>query len=446
MPHSIQIFKMAALFRCPLWRTSLINSVLRASRPSSFQILPSPTLKEFQKKVLSTSTTAGEVEATEKSRESSAMRSSSAGSYSSNVHQRKIYIGNIFIGQSDKNGLQNIEGELFDYFSKFGEIERMDFPHHKFTKIPLGYGFVTFREVKAVQMVLADTESHTVYGQSLKVGPLNYKTTIFQEKRNLTVLVKNVLNSISKQAIEAHFSKFGNVDKVILVEKSRTDKNLSSYYVMFSSVTGALKALEQPVQRIAEQSTDSQVVEFPQTKKIAIETKKLVVKSVPADLTVEDLRDYFQQFGEVELVELLVNVHMVPSLEGGHNVCFVRLSSKKAVEKVVQEDNHIIKGSEVKVAKQKDLDVDLPDKGRHLKLSVQGVPSSGASVVRQYLETMFKIEPISVLFDRRQVLSGKQSPCIVRFSTQEDLEIVLKNPKVTFKGFPLHFCRLIWRK
>lgn len=437
---------MAALFRCPLWRRSLINSVLRASRPSSFQILPSPTLKKFQNKVLSTSTMAGEVEATEKSRESSAMRSTSAGSYSSNVHQRKIYIGNIFIGQSDKKGLQNIEGELFDYFSKFGEIERMDFPHNKFTKIPLGYGFVTFREVEAAQKVLADAESHTVYGQTLIVGPLKNKTTFLQEKRNLTVHVKNVLNSISKQAIEAHFSKFGNVDKVILAEKSRTDENLSSYYIMFSSMTGALKALEQPIQRIADQSADSQVLEFPRTKKIALETKKLVVKSVPADLTVEDLRDYFQQFGEVELVELLVNMHMVSSVEGGHNVCFVRLSSKQAVDKVVQEDNHIIKGSEVRVAKQRDLDVDLPDKGRHLKLSVRGVPSSGASVVMQYLETAFKIVPTGVFFDRRQVLSGKESPCIVRFSTQEDLETVLENPKVTFKGLPLHFRRLIWRK
>ena len=397
--------------------------------------------------MLSMSTIAGEVEATEPSRESSTTRSRSADGYSSDLHQRKIYIGNLSTRQPDKEGLQNIEGALFDYFSKFGEIERMDFPHHKFTKIPMGYGFVTFREVEAAQKVLANAQSHTIYGQTLKVGPLNNRTRFFQDKKNLTVLVENVLNSTSKQAIEEHFSKFGNVDKVILAKKSLTDENLSSYYVMFSSVSDTLKALEQPVQRIADQCVDSQVLEFPQTKqKSAIETKKLMVTSVPADLTVEDVKDYFQQFGEVELVEVLVNMPTVSSIQGRNNIVFVRLASEQAVDKAAQEANHIIKGSEVKVEKKSDQHADLLDEGRHLKLSVQGVPSSGASIVKQYLEKSFKIAPIGVFFDRRQVLSGKQSPCIIRFSTKEDLEVVLEKPKVTFQGFPLHFRRLVWRK
>lgn len=439
---------MAALFHQQLWRRTLGNTAFRATGPPFFPLVRLPTLQIFQRKVLSTSIKAGEVEETEPSRHSSATRSALAQNPRLNIHLRKIYVGNVFNGKPTKEQRQVTQAALFEYFSKFGEVELMEFPRKRFHKLPPEYGFVTFRDVKVAQKVLADAESHIVDGQNLKVSPLRNKKTAVQEMRNLTVLVKNVLNTTSKQAIEEHFSQFGKVDRVFLAHKDPNDEYLSSYYVMFSSSSGVQNALERPVQRICRQSIDSHVKkEFPQTTKVLRKTNKLVLTSVPDELTVEDLREYFQQFGEVKLVELLVNKQFMSGSEGHRNVAFVHLASKEAADEVVQKYSHIINGLDVKVKKQRELEVDVPDNLRHLKLSVEGIPSSiMAAVVKQYLERTFNIVPHGVYFDRSQVLSNNQSPCIVRFSEQRHIEMVLKKPKVTFEGHPLYFRRLVWKK
>ena len=444
IPHDSSLtnnFKMAAQLLC---RKALLIPMFRVPKP-----LPAvryPTLRNFQGKVMSTSALdVGEGAETESLRDSQTMSPAGTSSSKSNVHQRKLYIGNFFDGRVDKWQQERFEGAAFEYFSKYGKIERMDFPHHKLTKVPIGYGFVTFRDDGVAQKILADAVHHEIDGKEVKVAPLSNKPVAVQQKRDLTVVVENILNSTSKHAIEAHFSKYGKVSKVILAQSDPTDDNLSSYYVLFSSLTGAKKALEQPVQRIAEQIIDSQVKEFPQTTKMMMKTKRVVLTSVPDKLTVEDLKDYFQQFGEVEIVELVINAQTMSSPEGCCNVAYVHFASDEAVNEIIQQDNHMIKGSAVKVEKQRDLRPNHPDKC--LKLAVQGVPLRlGTSVIRQYLSKTFDIVPTGVFFDRQQVLSNKESPCIVRLNNQEELERVLEKPKVTFGGLTLHFRRVVWKR
>ena len=323
----------------------------------------------------------------------------------------------------------------------------MEFP----TKSPRdpsgrGFGFVTFRDVHVAQKVLAVEEPHIIDGQTLKVAPLRNQTMAIQGKRNLTVLVKKVLRSTSKQAIEDHFSQFGRVNKVFLAQHDPADENLSSYYVMFASLSGVHEALQLPLQRIGEQRTESEVMEFPQSSHIIGKTKKLVLTSVPDQITVENLRDYFLAFGDVEWVELLVNIPLMSGEEGKRNVAFIRFSSAAVVEEITQKSYHVINGLDVNVAKHRDQAVDLPDKLRHLKLSVEGLPlSTGVALIRHYLKKAFDIVPIGVFFDRRQVLRNNQTPCIVRFSEQNEVDMVLREPKVTFEGTTLHFRRLVWR-
>lgn len=431
-----------------LWRKAQLIPVFRIPKPLPFlSTVRSPILRNFQGKVMSASAKdVGEGAETESLRDSQTTWSTGTSSSKSNLHQRKLHISNLFDGQVDKWQQERLEGAAFEYFSKYGEIERMDFPHHRFTKLPIGYGFVTFRDDGVVQKILADAVHHQIDGKEVKVAPFSNKQMAVQEKRDLTVVVENILNSTSKHAIEAHFSKYGKVSRVILAQNDPTDENLSSYYVMFSSLTGAKKALEQPVQRIAEQSIDSQVKEFSQTTKMMLKTKKVVVTSVPDKLTVEDLKDYFQQFGEVETVELLINAQIMSALEGCRNVAYVHFASEEAVDEIIQQDSHIIEGSAVKIEKQRDLQPNH-HLDKHLKLAVQGVPLTvGTSVIRRYLNTTFNIVPTGVFFDRRQVLSNNESPCVVRLKDQQELERVLEKPKVRFGGLTLHFRRLVWKR
>ena len=436
---------MAAFLHQLCWRNALTNRVFSVSK----HLFPSVNLHRYsllhagQERVFSTSVKARELN------EDAPRGLPSARSPSSNynINLRKIYVGNLFKGQTTKENRQIAKDELFKYFSSFGEVELMEFP----TKSPRdpsgrGFGFVTFRDVHVAQKVLAVEEPHIIDGQTLKVAPLRNQTMAIQGKRNLTVLVKKVLRSTSKQAIEDHFSQFGVVNKVFLAQHDPADENLSSYYVMFASLSGVHEALQLPLQRIGEQRTESQVMEFPQSSHIIGKTKKLVLTSVPDQITVENLRDHFLAFGDVEWVELLVNIPLMSGEEGKRNVAFIRFSSAAVVEEITQKSCHVINGLDVNVAKHRDQAVDLPDKLRHLKLSVEGLPlSTGVALIRHYLKKAFDIVPIGVFFDRRQVLRNNQTPCIVRLSEQNEVDMVLREPKVTFEGTTLHFRRLVWR-
>ena len=429
-------------------RRTLVNSVFRLSSPPFYLPVRSSALQHFQRKVSSTSIKAGEVEEVQTPRDSPTTRPASSRS---GVHLRKIYVGNIKgLLHSRKEDAWRAEDTLFKYFSKFGEVELMEFPRNKLKAVPETFGFVTFRDAEVAQKLLAEEGPHIVDGQKLILAPLRNKQMAVQEKINSTVFVKNILKNTSKQAVEEHFAQFGEVKRVILAQKNSSDENLSHYYVMFSSSSGARKALEQPMQRIAEQSLESEVKEFRQIKGSlgSMHTsKKLVLRSVPDQLTVENLRDYFQEFGEVECVELLVNIQNTTGVEGSRNVAYVHLAAVETVEEIVQKDNHLINGTEVKVAKHRALHVDIPDKVRHLKLSVEGVPlSTGENIVRRYLQTAFDIVPTGVFFDRRRVLGHNKSPCIIRLNNSREVETVLKEPKVTFDEHPLYFRRLIWKK
>lgn len=239
---------MAAFLHQLCWRNALTNRVFGVSK----HLFPSVNLHRYsllhvsQERVLSTSVKARELEDAPRG-----LPSTRSSSSNYNINLRKIYVGNLFKGQTTKENRQIAKDELFKYFSSFGEVELMEFP----TKSPRnpsgrGFGFVTFRDVHVAQKVLAVEEPHIIDGQTLKVAPLRNQTMAIQGKRNLNVLVTKVLRSTSKQAIEDHFSQFGRVNKVFLAQHDPTDENLSSYYVMFASLSGVHEALQLPLQRI----------------------------------------------------------------------------------------------------------------------------------------------------------------------------------------------------
>ena len=133
----------------------------------------------------------------------------------------------------------------------------MEFLRAKFTNKSRGFAFITFRDVESVQKVLA--ESHFIDNQKIKIEAAgNKRKSVADHKRDLTVLVTNIMKHIDRETIARHFSQFGEVNRVILAKEGVGD--LSSYYVLFSTLSGAAKALEAQNQRIAEQNIDSQVM------------------------------------------------------------------------------------------------------------------------------------------------------------------------------------------
>ena len=354
---------------------------------------------------------------------------------SDTLENRKIFIGNLFRGRNYTS-----EDKLHKYFSHYGEIEALEFFRTKFTKLPLGFAFITFRDAESVQRVLA--ESHFIDNKNVKIEVAKNKpTSVAHPNRDLTLLVTNIKKHIDRETIARHFSKFGEVNRVIL---AKDDEDLNSYYVIFSTMSGVMKALEEQNQQIAEQSIDSQVMALgevnPVTARYGERSNRLAVSSVPDNMTVEDLRDYFQQYGDVQCVDFFVQGGMGSHLQKDANKAFVRFSDEAIVDEIVKSKDHVINGFDVQVSRYRNLHDLAPEKVRELKLSVEGFPlTTQLEEVKKYFEETFSIISNGVFF-------SKKSFCIVRFSNQADLEKVLREQKATFHGSPLHFRRLAWKK
>ena len=424
-------FKMALMlhkFRLPTFVNSLFH---RAAVLSSVAPLLSLGVQKFQKEAVTSSNLGEKLYSTKKTAEEK-----EADTSDSNV--RRVYVGNLLKG---KDCIK--EESIFRYFSQYGKVEFLELHRDKWTKLPLGFGFVTFYDAESAKKVLVKADPHTIDGQKVTVGK-EFSNRPAEQKRELAVLVNNILKDTSKQAVQEHFSQFGEVERVILAEKGPQDK--SSYYVVFTSLSGAKKALEQSTQKVADQDIDSQVTEVLRTaaqnaRKYVGKTKCVSVTSVPDHLTVEDLRDYFQRFGDVKSVDIVVNRRFWSHhRDESANVAFVRFSNYTTVEEIVENENHVISGSTVRVLAYEDTGNLASEDLRELKISVKGLPlSMGSKEVQKYFERTFGVVPNGVF--RNKLV------CIVRLSNMKEVEHVLKQQKgTTIHGEPLYFQRLAWTK
>ena len=363
--------------------------------------------------------------------------------------KRKIYVGNL------NNSIT--EDRVFEYFSKYGKIEILKFFRHQLSKLPRGFAFVTFCETESAQKVLVEAGSHIIDDRKVTVGiPQQKLKQAKPHKRELTVLVTNILNGTSKQAIEGHFSQFGKVDRVIEGKKDPSGENTSSYYVMFSSLSEAKKALEQSTQRIADQEIDSQVTGFVEkaaqnARRYLGKTDCIHVTSIPDCLTVENLREYFLKFGDVKSVDLKVNGSGITSTIRNErfNVAFVQFTDRYSINEILEDENHFIGDAEVKVSTcLRVFPANLASEEiRSLKLSVEGLPlSTRPSAVQEYFESTFGIVLNGVFLSKDQMTIYKKLLCIVRLSSTSEVERVLKQERRTFKGHPLQFRRVFWKK
>lgn len=433
---SLEAFKMA-LFISQLGRTTF--SVFCRTRPSYLAHVRPPTSQKLQRQVFATVKFGEKLHSTSETGEKNHQETPRD---TSRVVGRRIHVGNLLTGKDKYTN----EDTLLEYFSQYGEVENLEFFRRKFTDLPRGFAFVTFRHVESARKVLADAESHVIDGQNATIAlPMKTEKRVVRGKTDLTVVVSKVFKDTSKQAIEEHFSQFGKVERVILAQKDPSDENLSSYYVVFSSLHGAKKALEQPTHRISNQGIDSQVTEFTNAKNFTGKTKRVVLRPVPDHITVDDLRDYFQQFGEVELVELKIDHYDLPYPEKDLNIAFVHFTREDIVEEVAKNEDHLINGSEVKVLKHRNMHV-VPERARKHWLSLEGLPmSTKRQDIREFFEKTYGLVPNDIFMRKHQVFNQKVV-CIISFISQGEVEMVLRKSTLTFHGVPVYFRKLFWSK
>lgn len=257
---------------------------------------------------------------------------------SEELQERKIFVSALKTGE-----YRTTERDLKDYFSNFGEVE------DAMIVFPKSYGFVTFKNPATIKDVLSNP-MHIIKGWKINVErPFKTKDkTEIARKRERTINVYGLSPEISDNDLLEHFSNFGEVEQVI-GRDSDSSQN-SQCMVVFKREGAAKMALKQQVQVIA-----SQLKIYVKPLSVNKESNKVLVRGAPADVTLEALQLYFEQFGDIVRMDLTSDHHR-PTHADIHGVKYrinigwptVEFANVDAVEKVLLHD-HVICGQDVDV-------------------------------------------------------------------------------------------------
>ena len=142
------------------------------------------------------------------------------------------------------------------------------------------------------------------------------------------ILVQDLEESTSEDTLKEYFSKFGEV-RIAKLKKDPEGKSKGFAFVIFSDTANITKALEQE-----EHQVDSKTVRL--TKAIPssdkMKTNKLFVGGLPAALSEDQLRAYFEKYGLIQNFQFIVN-KMTNTRKA---FCFIVFDNADAVEKITE--------------------------------------------------------------------------------------------------------------
>jgi len=142
------------------------------------------------------------------------------------------------------------------------------------------------------------------------------------------VLVQCLAESTSEDTLKEYFSKFGEV-RIAKLKKDQEGKSKGFAFVIFSDTANIAKALEQSDHEIDETVAKLSKA-MPSSEKM--KTNKLFVGGLPAALSEEQLRVYFEKYGKIQNFQFIVN-KMTNTRKA---FCFILFESSEAVEKITE--------------------------------------------------------------------------------------------------------------
>ena len=256
----------------------------------------------------------------------------------------------------------------------------------------------------------------------------------------LAVVVHNISKDTTEEAIKEHFSQFGKVKRVIAAQKSSKVDNLRSSYVLFSSQRDAEKATQKKNQSISTQDIDLQVDRFTRNEGLIGKSKYVALRYLSTHLTIEELRDYFQQYGDVKQVELKVGYYQDSSAQNGSNLAFVHFYKVNVVDEILKTENHVISGRQVKVVRS---NWDFKSSYKWCVL-IEGLPvSTQRSDVKDFFLDTFNFVPNHILIKSSPGTEDK-IVCIVSFAKEDDVDVISRKPTLSFQGIQVYLQKLFW--
>ena len=142
------------------------------------------------------------------------------------------------------------------------------------------------------------------------------------------ILVQDLEGSTAEDTLKEYFSKFGEV-RVAKLKKDSEGKSKGFAFVIFSDTANITKALEQEEHKIDDKAVRLTKA-MPSSDKM--KTNKLFVGGLPAALSEDQLRAYFEKYGLIQNFQFIVN-KMTNTRKA---FCFIVFDDPDAVEKITE--------------------------------------------------------------------------------------------------------------
>lgn len=267
----------------------------------------------------------------------------------SSEQSKKLFLGGLNYS-TDEDGLQN-------YFSQFGELTDCVVMRFSDTKRSRGFGFVTFSAGEQAEACF-EAAPHTIDNTQIEVkratprdeggsGPggrgqgANRGEGGGNSRRDAEAARKLFIGgldySTTDDGLKEYFSKFGDITDCIVMKFRDTKRSRGFGFVTYSSVE-----MVDAVQNARPHTVDGQKVETKRATpkddsgKEGSGCKKVFIGGLKDNISDDDLRDYFAEFGNV------VNVEQMTDKATGkkRGFGFAEFDDYDAVDKLILKGNH----------------------------------------------------------------------------------------------------------